>query len=59
MVNPRKFVTWTGIFKFAARIAEDLDLGNPVSNLDVAGLVLGISAAPTYENEGAPLNDGV
>jgi hypothetical protein len=59
MVNPRNFVAWTGIFKFAARIAEDLDLGNPVSNLDVAGLVLGISAAPTYENEGAPLNDGV
>ena len=58
-VNPRNFVAWTGIFKFAARIAEDLDRGDPVSDLDVAGLALSITAAPTYEHEGAPLNDGV
>jgi hypothetical protein len=57
--NPRNFVAWTGIFKFAARIAEDIDHGNPVSDVDVAGLALSITVAPTYENEGAPLNDGI
>ena len=43
----------------SACIAEDIDNGNPVSDLDVAGLVLSITAAPTYEHEGAPLNGGV
>ena len=59
MVNPRNFVAWTGIFKFAASIAEDIDHGVRVSNADLIGLGLSISAAPTYEHEGAPPNDGV
>ncbi len=59
MVNPRNFVAWSGIFKFAARIADDIDQGNPVSDFDVAGLGLAITAAPTYADEGAPFNDGV
>ena len=57
--NPRNFLAWTGIFKFAASIAEDIDTGVPVSNVDLAGLGISISSAPTYEHEGAPLNDGV
>jgi len=57
--NPRNFLAWTGIFQFAARIARDIDLGRPVSDADLIGLGLSISVAPAYENEGAPINDGV
>jgi hypothetical protein len=59
LVNPRNFVAWTGIFKFAARAAEDIDNGLPVSRADMLALGLSITAAPMYEFEGAPNNDGV
>jgi hypothetical protein len=59
LVNPRNFLAWTGIFKFAASIAEDIDTGMPVTNMDLAGLGISISAAPSYEHEGAPPNNGV
>jgi hypothetical protein len=58
-VNPRNFLAWTGIFRFAASIAEAVDTGAPVNNLDLMGLGISISAAPTYAHEGAPPNDGV
>jgi hypothetical protein len=58
-VNARNFVAWSGIFKFAASAAEDIDNGQPVSPVDMVGLGLSITIAPTYQFEGAPLNDGV
>lgn len=57
--DPRNFVAWTGIFKVAARIAEDIDRGATPGDLDLAGLFIAISVAPMYEHEAAPLNNGV
>jgi hypothetical protein len=58
-IAPRNFVAWSGIFKLAASIAEDIDKGRPVSDVDLVGLALSITIAPTYQSEGAPPNDGV
>jgi hypothetical protein len=57
--DPRNYVAWKGIFKLAARIAEDIDLGHDVTNLELAGLMASISIAPTYQHEGAPANAGI
>jgi hypothetical protein len=56
--NPRNFLAWKGIFKFAASIAEDIDNGMPATEADLIGIGLSITAAPMYEHEGAPVNDG-
>jgi hypothetical protein len=58
-VAPLNFVAWSGIFKKAGSIADDIDTGQPVSNLDLITLALSITIAPSYQNEGAPPNDGV
>jgi hypothetical protein len=56
---PINFIAWSGIFKFAASIAEDIDNGAPVDQLDLIGLSASITAAPLYWNQGPPSNDGI
>jgi hypothetical protein len=58
-VAPRNFLAFTGIFKFAARIAEDIVAGVDASALDLLGLGVSLTAAPMYQSQGAPVNDGV
>lgn len=57
--NPQNWIAWTGIFKLAASIAEDIDNGVSIHPTQLIGLVSSISIAPSYQNEGAPPNDGV
>jgi hypothetical protein len=58
-VAPRNFLAFTGIFKFAARLAKDIIAGAAVSTLDLVGLGVSLTAAPMYTHQGNPVNDGV
>jgi hypothetical protein len=58
-VDPVNYVPWRELYKFAGSIAADIDNGNPVDNLDLIGLGISITMAPSYWHEPAPPNDGI
>ncbi len=55
--NPRNFIAWRLIFDRAAAIADTV--ATTVSDGDLRALAAGLNISKTYENEGAPANDGI